>query len=123
MSGEVQEKVADIVRKTLVERFAGIAFGPSGSFLPSTSSATATARSTRIVIVFDGDQEALDARWTSTLIRRIRPKLFDAGVEEFPSFSFASMAEAAEWVKRCPKPHARPQRDRDSPRVRGARFR
>ena len=28
MSGETQEKVADIVRKTLAERFSDIAFGP-----------------------------------------------------------------------------------------------
>ncbi len=38
----------------------------------------------RIMIVFDGDQKALDPRWTSGLIRRIRPKLIEAGVEESP---------------------------------------
>ena len=38
----------------------------------------------RIMIMFDGDQEALDPHWTSGLIRRIRPKLIEAGVEEFP---------------------------------------
>ena len=38
----------------------------------------------RIMIVFDGDQKALDPRWKSGLIRRIRPKLIEAGVEEFP---------------------------------------
>ena len=48
----------------------------------------------RILIIFDGDQERLDPSWTSGLIRRIRPQLFAAGVEEFPSPSFI---EKSEW--------------------------
>lgn len=50
----------------------------------------------RVMIVFDGEQDALDARWTSGLIRRIRPKLFDAGVMAFPSLSFV---EKSEWPR------------------------
>ena len=94
MTGEMQERVADIVRKTLVERFAGAPFGPI-RVIPAVDEFGDGdgEKYLRIVIVFDGDQEALDARWTSTLIRRIRPKLFDAGVEEFPSFSFVSKSD------------------------------
>ena len=94
MTGEMQERVADIVRKMLVERFAGAPFGPI-RVIPAVDEFGDGdgEKYLRILIVFDGDQEALDARWTSTLIRRIRPKLFDAGVEEFPSFSFVSKSD------------------------------
>ena len=47
----------------------------------------------RIMIVFEGDHKALDPRWTSGLIRQIRPKLIEAGVEEFPSPSFIKKSE------------------------------
>ena len=94
MSGEVQEKVASIVRKTFVERFAGIAFGPIRVIPAVDEFGDGDGEEyLRIVIVFDGDQEALDAHWMSTLVRRIRPKLFDAGVKEFPSFSFVGKSE------------------------------
>ena len=94
ISGEAQEKVADIVRKMLTERFSGIAFGPIRVVPAIDEFGDGDGEEyLRILVVFDGDQKALDARWTSTLIRRIRPKLFDAGVEEFPSFSFISKSD------------------------------
>ena len=48
----------------------------------------------RILIILDGDQADLDPEWTSGLIRRIRPKLCDIGVNEFPIPSFI---EKNEW--------------------------
>ena len=48
----------------------------------------------RIIIVFDGDQKRLDSSWTSSFIRRIRPKLIEAGIEEFPS---PSWVEKSDW--------------------------
>ena len=94
ISGEVQEKVAEIVRKMLAERFSGIAFGPIRVVPAVDEFGDGDGEEyLRILVVFDGDQKALDARWTSTLIRGIRPKLFAAGVEEFPSFSFVSKSE------------------------------
>ena len=48
----------------------------------------------RIIIVFDGDQKKLDPAWTGSLIRRIEPKLIEAGIEEFPS---PSWVEKSEW--------------------------
>ena len=54
----------------------------------------------RILIVFDGDQDLLDPAWTVGLIRRIRPKLIDAGVEEFPVPSFIKRNE---WKIMLPK--------------------
>ena len=49
----------------------------------------------RITIVFGGDQKKLDPGWTSGLIRRIKPKLIAAGIEQFPSPSFV---EKSEWL-------------------------
>ena len=54
----------------------------------------------RILIVFDGDQGLLDPAWTVGLIRRIRPRLIDAGVEEFPVPSFI---KSNEWKRMLPK--------------------
>ena len=90
----ISSKVAGIVRKMLTERFTSIAFGPIRVIPAVDEFGDGDGEEyLRILVVFDGDQKALDARWTSTLIRRIRPKLFDVGVEEFPSFSFISKSE------------------------------
>ena len=46
-----------------------------------------------ILIVFDGDQSKLDAKWTSGLIARLLPQLVELGIEHIPSKSFFSMAD------------------------------
>ena len=43
-----------------------------------------------ILIVFDGDQSKLDAKWTSSLITRLLPQLLDLGIKQFPHRSFFS---------------------------------
>lgn len=48
----------------------------------------------RIAIVFKGDQNMLDPDWTAGLIPRIRPKLQEESIDEFPSPSFI---EESEW--------------------------
>ena len=53
-----------------------------------------------VLIVFDGNQDLLDPAWTVGLIRRIRPKLIDVGVEEFPVSSFIKRTE---WQGILPK--------------------
>ncbi len=95
---ELREKVADIVRTTLVEHFADkFVFDPIKVIPAIDEFGDGDGEEyLRIMIVFDGDQKALDPRWTSGLIRRIRPKLIDAGVEEFPSPSFV---EKSEWPR------------------------
>ena len=98
MNQELREKVADIVRQTLAERFADeLKFNPI-EVIPAVDEYGGGDGETylRIFIVFDGEQAALDPDWTSSLIRRIRPKLRDAGVEEFPSPSFV---EKSEWPR------------------------
>ena len=61
----------------------------------------------RILIVFDGDQDDLDPEWTSGLIHRIRPKLYDLGVKEFPIPSFVEKNEwhrsFSTWRRRNPE--------------------
>ena len=91
----LRDKVADIVRETLAERVAGeFVFDPI-KVIPAVDEFGDGDGEPylRIMIVFDGDQKALDPRWTSGLIRRIRPKLIEAGVEEFPSPSFVGKSE------------------------------
>ena len=95
MRQERRETVARIVRETLEERFAGdFVFDPI-LVMPAVDEYGDGDGETylQIVIVFDGDQALLDPGWTSGLIRRIRPRLIEAGVEEFPSPSFITRAE------------------------------
>ena len=54
----------------------------------------------RILIIYDGDNSRLDPSWTSSLVRRIRPKLIAAGIEEFPSPGFIGRSE---WRRMYPK--------------------
>ena len=92
---ELRDRVAEIVRQTLKERFADdLTFDPI-RVLPAVDDYGDGDGEPylRIMIVFDGDHEALDPRWTSGLIRRIRPKLIDEGVREFPSLSFVKKSE------------------------------
>ena len=92
---ELREKVADIVRTTLVEHFADkFVFDPIKVIPAIDEFGDGDGEEyLRIMIVFDGDQKALDPRWTSGLIRRIRPKLMKARVREFPSPSFVKKSE------------------------------
>lgn len=100
MDQGVQAKVAEIVRKTLAERFGDTSFGPIRVIPALDEFGDGDSEEyLRIVIVFDGDQDALDARWTSTLIRRIRPKLLDEGVNQFPSFSFVGKSEWPQFAR------------------------
>lgn len=95
LNQELRDKVAEIVRETLAERFAGeFVFDPIRVIPAVDEYGDGDGEPyLRIMIVFDGDQKALDARWTSGLIRRIRPKLMKAGVREFPSPSFVKKSE------------------------------
>ena len=95
MQDELRSKVAEIVRTTLEGHFGDkFVFDPimvvpavdeygDGDAWPYL----------RVLIVFEGDQRQLDPHWTSGLIRRIRPKLLEAGIEEFPSPSFIGKSE------------------------------
>lgn len=95
LNQELRDRVAEIVREALAERFADEFIFDPIIVIPAVDEFGDGDGEPylRIMIVFDGDQDALDPRWTSGLIRRIRPKLFEAGVEEFPSPSFVKKTE------------------------------
>lgn len=96
-------KVSSIVGETLAERFADeFVFDPI-VVIPDTDYLDDDFKYLRIYIVFDGDQKHLDPRWTSSLIRRIRPKLIDADIEEFPSPSFVKKSEWPRMAKKLRK--------------------
>lgn len=94
---ERDEIVRSVVREIIEERFAGeFVFDPI-CVIPTVDEwgPDATGETyLNIIIVFEGDQKNLDPGWTSTLIRRIEPKLIEAGIEEFPS---PSWVEKSEW--------------------------
>ena len=94
---EIDDKFKAIVMEALLERFADEVvfdeivveqvfddFGEGGG-----------SEYVRILIIHDGSHVPLDPGWTSGLIRRIRPKLREAGIEEFPSPGFIGRAE---WI-------------------------
>ena len=107
---ERDEIVKSIVRETIEERFASdFVFDPI-DVIPTVDEwgPDATGETyLRIIIVFDGDQKKLDPDWTSTLIRRIQPKLLEAGIAEFPSPSWIEKSEwesmQRKWRRRHPE--------------------
>ena len=98
MTQEQNEKVQTIVRETIAERFSSdeFVFDPIVvvPMVDEFGSDASGETYLRIIIVFDGDQKRLDSSWTSSFIRRIRPKLIEAGIEEFPS---PSWVEKSDW--------------------------
>ena len=94
---DLEALVERIVRETIEERFADdfvfdpIIVAPAiDEWGPDATGETYL----RIIIVFDGDQKKLDPDWTGSLIRRLRPKLNEVDVSEFPS---PSWVEKSEW--------------------------
>ena len=104
MTQEQNEKVQTIVRETIAERFSSdeFVFDPIVvvPMVDEFGSDASGETYLRIIIVFNGDQKQLDSSWTSSFIRRIRPKLIEAGIEEFPS---PSWVEKSEWWSLYPK--------------------
>ena len=104
MTQEQNEKVQTIVRETIAERFSSdeFVFDPIVvvPMVDEFGSDASGETYLRIIIVFDGDQKRLDSSWTSSFIRRIRPKLIEAGIGEFPS---PSWVEKSEWWSLYPR--------------------
>lgn len=98
MKSELYKKVSDIVRADLAARYSDdeFTFDPIRVITDVDEwGPHATGEEyLRIMIVFDGDQKHLDPSWTVGMVRRIRPKLYEAGVALFPNLSFA---EKSEW--------------------------
>lgn len=101
--------VRKIVRETLAERFTDdeFMFDPIvvvptvDEWGPDSDGSTYL----EILIVFDGDWKKLDIDWIGSLIRRIRPKLNEAGIEEFPAPGFVGKSEWRSQLKKFRRLH------------------
>ena len=94
MTTKTQDAVANIVREILAQRFKDeFVFDP---IIVEPKIDHDGDKYLSITIVFDGDQKRLDAEWTLSLIRRIRPKLMEQGIDDF-LFLSKSFIEKSEW--------------------------
>ena len=89
LTDDVLEKVAHIVRQTLDERFSSDEF----IFDPIVVEPCIDHYGDEFInikIVYVGDRKLLDPGWTVGLVRRIRPKMKDAGIHvtNFPHKTF-----------------------------------
>ncbi len=101
---EMDQKVSAIVKTELDQRFPqNPAFGPIIVQRAIDESDDEAPVYIHIKIIFDGDQKDLDPHWSSGLIRRIRPRLLEIGVEEFPIPSFIKKTEWDQWRRRNPE--------------------
>lgn len=86
---EVLEKVTDIIRQTLDERFSSdeFIFGP---IVVKPRIDYYGDEYMEITVVYEGDRKLLDPGWTLGLVRRILPKMKDEGIHvtNRPSKSF-----------------------------------
>lgn len=88
ISQGVYDAIVKMVYEDLSGRFQGeLEFGPIDIVEESDQYGDPYLH---IRIVFDGDQNKLDAKWTSGLLARLLPKLVDLGIKHVPSKSFFS---------------------------------
>ena len=88
------DAVANIVREILEQRFKDEFFFDPIIVEPKIDHDGDKYLS--ITVVFDGDQKDLDAEWTLGLIRRIRPRMMELGIDDF-LFLSKSFVEKSEW--------------------------
>ena len=94
---EQKDKVSEIVGAALRERFKG-----EFVFDPIVAESVADEWDDdylNVTVVFDGDQSRLDPGWTITLVRRVRPELYKAGVKEFPVIRYIAKPTWARWMR------------------------
>ncbi len=88
-----RDAVADIISETLIGKF-GDTFVFDPIVVKPAVDPVDGQEYLRIRVTFDGDRKLLDPKWTVGLIGRIRPKMAELGIYEFPSTTFA---EKSEW--------------------------
>lgn len=97
---ETKEKVREIVKSDLDEyHYRDIVFGPIIVEQEVDEFDDGAPVYVDIKIIFDGDQENLAPHWISGMIPRIRPKLIEIGVDEFPIPSFIAKNEWDQWLR------------------------
>ena len=88
ISQDVHDAIVKMVYEDLTGRFKGeLEFGPIDIAQEIDQYGDPYLH---IRIVFDGDQNKLDSKWTVGLIPRLLPQLVDLGIEHVPSRSFFS---------------------------------
>ena len=97
-SNETLEKVADIARGLLEERF-GDDFVFDPVFVKEKVD-HCDEEYLEIYVIYDGDYEKLDLDWTISMGRQMRPALAEIGVSGILSRSFI---EKSEWEAGPPK--------------------
>ena len=104
MTPQERDKIVKtIIRDTLAERFTDdeFIFDPIVIEPPVDVGDGDDKLYLRILVIFDGNQKNLDPSWTGGgLIRRMRPKLIEAGIEEFPGPRFIGKSE---WRRFFPR--------------------
>ena len=98
VSAEVLEKVADIARDLLEERF-----GDDFRFDPIIVNRKVDHDGDEFLeirIIYDGDAKNLDLDWTLSMGRLMEPALLKIGVAELPSRAFI---EKSDWEAGPPK--------------------
>ena len=101
--------VRKIMRETLAERFTDdeFVFDPIvvvptvDEWGPHSNGNTYL----QILVVFDGDWEKIAPDWTVSMIRLIRAKLIEAGIEESPNPGFVGKSEWRSKLKRFRRLH------------------
>ena len=96
------ETVRTIVKEALEEGFKNsVAFGPIAVVHAVDEFGDGDGSDyMRIYIVHDSENALLDSGVTTSLIRRIRPKLASAGIDEFPSPRYIGRAA---WRRMYPE--------------------
>ena len=98
LTDEKAEKVAEITRNLLEERF-----GDDFVFDPITVASRVDEYNDdylEIHIVYDGDYDNLDVKWRLGLTRRMRPTLLALGLDDHPVHRFT---EKSDWEAGPPK--------------------
>ena len=98
VSPETMEKVADIARDLLEERFGDdFVFDP---IIVNQKVDHDGDEYLEIRIIYDGDVKKLDLDWTLSMGRLMEPALLEIGVAELPSRAFI---EKSDWEAGPPK--------------------
>lgn len=91
---EQRERVAEIVKADLDQRFAG-EFEFKYIVQDPVTSVYGDDYLPIIVLVVNGNGESLDPSWRMGTIRRVRPKLHELGITAFPNIRYV---DESEWL-------------------------
>ncbi len=85
-----REKLKKVIKAVLLERFDNVEI--ESIFIESDFDEDGDAI-LRVKVIFDGEQEQLDAHKTSSVLRHLRPKIAEIGEMAFPIISYIAKSE------------------------------